>query len=157
MISRLSPADSSVKTSDEKLRKQSPRGIIKYDQVIQRLEAEFQEKIAKKSTPHILPKPLVTPRRSSLQFTRDQFRGLQSPSSHSIDKAEAVKSSRRSVGDIFGERLICRNPEQGQAGHRLLRAVREVGDQEKKVSEDLAPVIKSIKSEVSLVIRETEE
>ena len=98
-----------------------PREVLKFDQVRQRLDAEFKEKISKKVSPVTLPKPIVAPRRSSLQFTADQFLS---------EKTEKVRTSRKSVGDIFGERMTCRSSEPSPGRHNLLRLVREFsGDQ----------------------------
>ena len=110
-------------SSDEKWSR--PSEILKCDlaKAKQRLDAEFQEKIAKKASPGTFPKPVVTPRRSSLQLTRDHFKGFQCPSS--IDRTENLKSSRKSVGDIFGERISCRSSEPRPGSQNLLRLVRE--------------------------------
>ena len=86
--------------------------FIKYDLVRQRLDAEFREKIAKKTAPNTLPKPVVTPRRSSLQFSRDHFGGFNSPSYS--ENIETARSSRKSVGDIFGGRMGGKKPCPGQ-------------------------------------------
>ena len=77
--------------------------FTKYDLARQRLDAEFREKIAKKAAPNTFPKPVVTPRRSSLQFSRDHFCGSSSPSYS--ESTQTARSSRKSVGDIFGERM----------------------------------------------------
>ena len=110
LLSKISPRQHKPKPVPSDNQNQTPE-FIKYDLARQRLDAEFREKIAKKAAPSTFPKPVVTPRRSSLQFSRDHFRGF-SPSSS--ENTEPARSSRKSVGDIFGERMAAKRSDPGQ-------------------------------------------
>ena len=116
LLSKISPRQLQSKPAPSDNQNQTPE-FIKYDLARQRLDAEFREKIAKKAAPNTFPKPVVTPRRSSLQFSRDHFRGF-SPSSS--ENTEPARSSRKSVGDIFGERRPAKNYDLGQAQVRAV-------------------------------------
>ena len=108
-LSKISPRQLKLKpvTSDNQYKTQE---FIQYDQTRQRLDAEFREKMAKKAAPNTFPKPAVTPRRSSLQFSRENLGGF----SPSYSESETERSSRKSVGDIFGERMARKKSESGQ-------------------------------------------
>ena len=108
-LSKISPRQLKLKpvTSDNQTHE-----FNKYDQARKRLDAEFREKMAKKAAPNTFPKPVVTPRRSSLQFSRENFGGFSPSYSEST---ETGRSSRKSVGDIFGERMARKKSESGPA------------------------------------------
>ena len=114
-LSQISPRHLKQKPAPSDNQNQTQE-FIKYDLARQRLDTEFREKIAKKAAPNTFPKPVVTPRRSSLQFSRDHFRGF------SENTETASRSSRKSVGDIFGERMSGKKSDPGQG---LVRESRE--------------------------------
>lgn len=68
------------------------------EDIKKKLTSEFMEKLSNRPKSGTFPKPTVHPRRSSLQF-----------SSNYISVKDDTKSCRKSVGDVFGERLTSSN------------------------------------------------
>merc|ERR1712098_981059 len=64
------------------------------EDIKKKLTSEFMEKLSNRPKSGTFPKPTVHPRRSSLQF-----------SSNYNSVKDDTKSCRKSVGDVFGERL----------------------------------------------------
>lgn len=163
LLSKISPRQLKPKPVPSDNQNQTPE-FIKYDLARQHLDAEFREKIAKKAAPNTFPKPVVTPRRSSLQFSRDHFRGFS-------ENTEHARSSRKSVGDIFGERMTAKKSDPGQGlvreiscgDHRaMLRSQTWVKDQtrprgseeKKEVGLVNRELIKTIKAEIEIEFSE---
>jgi len=68
------------------------------EDIKKKLTSEFMEKLSNRPKSGTFPKPTVHPRRSSLQF-----------SSNYNSVKDDTKSCRKSVGDVFGERLTSSN------------------------------------------------
>ena len=88
----------------------------KLDVTKKKLTEEFMKKLSQNSSPNTLPKPQVTPRRSSLHFANN-FNSVkvcflcQITFMHRMNFQEVQYNSRKSIGDVFGSRMTPRHSQ----------------------------------------------